>query len=392
MSKWSKSSLIALVATFFPCAAAIIYFKHSSNEEKPTISISSEGIQKLSEQTQASPDSWADMNAKSTPEGEVLQADHENLLNEAYSKLEGKDREEAILNELQVYAYKDPASALSWVLKMAPDRTQKTALSVVFSVWGASKPDDAAEWIMQNLSLPNNLRSIAATSLATSWVLNSPQKAMNWSDSYYNQTGDYFAFQDAIITWSNQDLDAMALHVQNSSYDDAAGYIAVMDFLNIYAEKDLDEARNWARNNVPYELQPGAQAIITRALAKSRPSEAASYVLQEDNAANYASNLGPLLHEWTKSDATAARTWVDNGLSGARKDMAHEHLARIFQFEQPELAIQYAQTLGDIEKKDLFTADILINWREQNQTLADQWIRENIDSLAQEILQEVGYE
>ena len=131
--------------------------------------------------------------------------------------------------------------------------------------------------------------------------------------------------------------------------------------------------------------------LITRALAKTRPSDAALYILESENTAYFRSNLGPLLSEWTKSNITAASAWVDSSLNDNQKDIAYEHLAMILQFEQPQLAIQYAQALSDNADKVGITTDILIDWREQARDEADQWISENIDTIDPAVLEEVGY-
>jgi hypothetical protein len=331
------------------------------------------------------------LQASSVSNSNTLQRSHEDILNDAYSVLEGLNREEVILNELQKFAAEDPEKAIDWVMQMAPDKTQKKALSMVFSVWGRNQPDNAASWIMQDLSLSSTLRTTAAVALATSWVVASPNKAMQWADSYFSQTDDYFPFQDAIIAWSKKDIHAVAQHVENSSYGGATSYIAIMDFFNIYTQTNLNEARKWAQDHIPQDFQPGAQVLITRALAKTRPSDAALYILESENTAYFRSNLGPLLSEWTKSNITAASAWVDSSLNDNQKDIAYEHLAMILQFEQPQLAIQYAQALSDNADKVGITTDILIDWREQARDEADQWISENIDTIDPAVLEEVGY-
>ena len=314
-----------------------------------------------------------------------------DILNNAYSELEGAARLEEILKGVQRLAIKDPEDALEWVLKMAQDQTQRKAISIVFNEWGKSNPENAAGWIMQNLALLSSLRTTAATALATSWVGSSPSEAMQWADFYFNQTDEYFPFQDAIIVWANQDINAAAQHVTNTSYDGATGYIAIMDFLNIYAQKDLEEARKWAEVNVPQDFQAGAQVQIVEELAKLRPSDAASYILQEQNLEYFASNLGVLLSEWTKSDIVGASEWVDRTLNNTQKDIAYEHLAFHFQFDRPDLAVRYAQGLSDNQDRTEITTDILIDWREQARDEADQWISENIDTIDPAVLEEVGY-
>ena len=333
----------------------------------------------------------ADYSISQERKGETARGNREDVLNRAYSNLEGSERQEAILNGLRNYVGEDPEAAVGWVLKMAPDKTQQKALSLIFTEWAKDKPRDAAGWIMQNLALLSSLRTTAATALATSWVGSSPDEAMQWADFYFNQTDEYFPFQDAIIVWANQDINAAAQHVTNTSYDGATGYIAIMDFLNIYAKKDLEEARKWAEVNVPKDFQAGAQVQIVEELAKLRPSDAASYILQEQNLEYFTSNLGVLLSEWTKSDIVGASEWVDRTLNNTQKDIAYEHLAFHFQFDRPDLAVRYAQGLGDSQDRTEITTDILIDWREQARDEADQWISENIDTIGPAVLEEVGY-
>ena len=109
------------------------------------------------------------------------------------------------------------------------------------------------------------------------------------------------------------------------------------------------------------------------------------------NLEYFASNLGVLLSEWTKSDIVGASEWVDRTLNNTQKDIAYEHLAFHFQFDRPDLAVRYAQGLSDNQDRTEITTDILIDWREQARDEADQWISENIDTIDPAVLEEVGY-
>ena len=319
------------------------------------------------------------------------QTDYEEILNRAYSELEGIKRQEVILNNLRKLTKHDPQRAVKWVLEMAPDETQNMAMAMVFTEWAQHDPENAASWIMQNLSMPLQLRAIAATSLATSWVGHQPNKAMQWSDHYFDRTKDYNPFQDAIIVWAKNDVKAVAQHITNVPYDDATGYIAMIDFVNIYSQEDLDRAREWVRVNVPNELQAAAQVEIIEELTKRKPSEATEHLLQADNLIHFESNLQALLSQWAGTDIVAASKWVDSNLNNAQKEMAYEQLTSILRIDRPQLAIEYARALSDTESRTEITTDILTDWRDQNRSVADKWISENIDSIDRSILEEVGY-
>lgn len=318
-------------------------------------------------------------------------SDPQSLLDMAYSELEGAERQEVILKNLRELTRQDPEGAVNWVLAMAPDQTQNMAMALVFAEWGQHRPEDAASWIMQNLSIPQQLLTTAASSLATSWVGVSPTRALQWSDLYFDRTEQYQPFQDAIIAWSQKDVEAVARHIEATSYDGATRYVAMIDFVNIYAQQDLDGAREWVQANVPQDLQAAAQRQIIEELTKTRPSEAAAYVLQEANLAYFRSNLGALLSEWAGSDIVSASQWVDRALNASQKDIAHEQLAFILHFDRPQLAIQYAQALTNEADRIEITSDILMDWREQSRHTADKWISENLDTIDPVILNEVGY-
>lgn len=314
-----------------------------------------------------------------------------DILNNAYSELVGAARLKEILKGVQRLAIKDPEDALEWVIKMAPDQTQRKAISIVFNEWGKINPENAANWIMDNLSLPSPLRNVAASALATTWISLHPNNAIDWADRYFTATEDYSPFQDAIIKWASEDTQAVAEHISNTAYDDATSYIAFIDFLNVYAQKDLNGATQWASVNIPQDFQAGAQLLITREMAKAQPIEAASYILKADNTAYFRSNLGGLLSEWGRNNLDAADEWVRGNLDEIQRDMAFEHLALIVKFEQPQLAAQYAQELSSEVSRTDITTDILFDWRQKNKQGADDWISKNINSIDPVILQEVGY-
>lgn len=319
------------------------------------------------------------------------QTDYEEVLNRAYSELEGTKRQEVILNNLRKLTKHDPRRAVKWVLEMAPDETQNKAMAFVFHEWAQHDPESAASWIIQNLSLPLRLRATAATSLATSWVGHQPKNAMQWADHYFDQTKDYSPFQDAIIVWAKNDVNAVAKHIRTVPYDDATGYIAVIDFVNIYSQEDLDRAQKWVRANVPKDLQAAAQVEIIEELAKRKPSEATEHLLQADNLIHFESNLQAMLSQWAGTDIVAASKWVDGALNDTQKDIAYEQLTSILRVDRPQLAIEYARALKNTEDRTEITTDILTDWREQNRVAADKWISENINSIDRPILEDVGY-
>jgi hypothetical protein len=314
-----------------------------------------------------------------------------DILDRAYSELEGPERLQKIFASLQGLASEDPLGAVEWVLQMAPDQTQRRAISIVFKEWGETQPDYAASWVMDNLDLPSPLLNAAASTLTTTWISSAPNDAMTWADNYFTVTEDYSPFQDAIITWAEDDIRAAAEHISNTQYHDATSYIAFIDFLNVYAKKNLNEAVQWANVNVPQEFQAGAQLLITREMTKTQPSEAAAYVLKDENATYLRSNLGGLLSQWARNNISAADEWVRGNLNESQKDVAYEHLALIVKFEQPRLAAQYAQAINDEVNRAEVTTDILIDWREKSRRETDQWISEKLDSIDPTILREVGY-
>lgn len=147
----------------------------------------------------------------------------------------------------------------------------------------------------------------------------------------------------------------------------------------------------WVEANTPQDLQPDAQVAIIDRLARKDPARATEYVMRSDNLQNIESNLDALLLQWTNTDISAATEWVNNSLNPEYRDKAYIQLAEITRDQQPALAIQYAQALGDDNYRQTVTVDILSDWRDQNRGAADQWISDNIDNLNPSVLEEVGY-
>lgn len=264
-------------------------------------------------------------------------------------------------------------------------------MALVFNEWAQHDPDAAAQWIMQNLSIPQQLRMTAAASLANAWVRSSPDEAMPWTHTYFNQTDDHSPFQNALNTWAKEDTDAVGRHLASEPYDGDIGYLATVGFVNIYAQKDLRKAQEWMEAYVPQDLQSDAQAVLIHQLAKKDPKEAARYVLQEDNLVNIQSNLDALLFQWINTNPAAAAEWVEQSLNPSQQEMAFGQLVELFRDQQPEVAIQYVQALNNDKFRIDTTTDVLTDWRNQNATAADQWISENLDNLEPSILEDIDY-
>lgn len=299
--------------------------------------------------------------------------------------------QDPLLSDLRELARESPLDALDHVLAMAPNANQKRSMALVFNEWAKHDPEAAANWIMQNLWTPQQLRTTAAIALATVWVGSVPEIAIQWTDDYFNRTQDHHAFQKALITWSKQDLGAAAQHMATTSYGDTIGYIATAEFVNIYAQQDVYGAMQWVQANTPEEFQSDAQMEIIDELTKKNPIRAADYVLQANNLTNIESNLDALLLQWTNTDPLAARQWVEQSLNPSQQEIAYSQLAELFRDQQPEVAIEYAQALSDDKFRVDTTTDILSSWRDQKPLAADRWISINADNLDPVMLEDIGY-
>ena len=299
--------------------------------------------------------------------------------------------QDTYLAELRKQASQSPADAIAEVLNMAPGSLQRRAVAIVFDQWAKQDPAAAGTWILQNTTIPQQLLTTASMALAKQWTTSEPENALRWSGTYFEQTDDHGAFQNAIITWTRQDLAAAGKHIAAQSYGETPDYLATMEFVNIYSQKDVEAAMQWVEANTPQDLQPDTQMVIIDRLAREDPTRAAEYVMRSDNQENIDSNLDALLLQWANTDINAATEWVNNSLNPEHRDTAYIQLAEISRDQQPALAIQYAQALGDENYRQTVTKDILSDWRDQNRGAADQWISENMDNLDASILEEVGY-
>lgn len=264
-------------------------------------------------------------------------------------------------------------------------------MAIVFDQWAKQDPAAAGTWILQNKTMPQQLLSTASIALAKQWSTSAPENALQWSGSYFKQTDDHGAFQNAIISWTRQDPAAAGQHIAAYSYGETPDYLATMEFVNIYAQQNLEAAMQWVETNTPQDLQPDAQLAIIHRLARKDPARATEYVMRSDNLENIESNLDALLLQWTNTDINAATEWVNNSLSPEHRDQAYIQLAEITRDQEPAIAIQYAQALGDDNYRQTVTKDILSDWRDQNRGAADQWISENFNNIDTSILIDIGY-
>ena len=240
-----------------------------------------------------------------------------------------RTKDNTYLAELRKLASQSPADAIADVLNMATGSLQRRALAMVFDQWARQDPAAAGTWILQNTSRPQQLLTTASIALAKRWSTSAPESALQWSGTYFNQTDDHGAFQNAIISWTRRDPAAAGKHIATYSYGEASNYLATMEFVNIYAQQNLEAAMQWVETNTPQDLQPDAQLAIIHRLARKDPARATEYVMRSDNLENIESNLDALLLQWTNTDINAATEWVNNSLSPEHRDQAYIQLAEI---------------------------------------------------------------
>ena len=322
-------------------------------------------------------------------------AGQEGALSGDKTRLSGKSHKRAEqdthLAELLKLASQSPSDAIAEVLNMAPGSLQRRAMAIVFDQWAKQDPAAAGTWILQNKTMPQQLLTTASIALAKQWSTSAPENALQWSGSYFKQTDDHGAFQNTIISWTRQDPAAAGQHIAAYSYGETPDYLATMEFVNIYAQQDFEAAMQWVETSTPQDLRPDAQLAIIDQLARKDPARATEYVMRSDNLENIESNLDALLLQWTNTDINAASEWVNNSLSPEHRDQANIQLAEITRDQEPALAIQYAQALGDDNYRQTVTKDILSDWRDQNRGAADQWISENFNNIDTSILIDIGY-
>ena len=378
---YSRSRLLLIVAAFFLAIAFLAY--HKLGEKTEVLSEKHHSENSL---------------AYTRSPHKVVEPDadgHRGVLSEEKTKLSGKSHKRAeqdtYLAELLKLASQSPSDAIAEVLNMASGSLQRRAMAIVFDQWAKQDPAAAGTWILQNKTMPQQLLSTASIALAKQWSTSAPENALQWSGSYFKQTDDHGAFQNTIISWTRQDPAAAGQHIAAYSYGETPDYLATMEFVNIYAQQNLEAAMQWVETNTPQDLQPDAQLAIIHRLARKDPARATEYVMRSDNLENIESNLDALLLQWTNTDINAATEWVNNSLSPEHRDQAYIQLAEITRDQEPAIAIQYAQALGDDNYRQTVTKDILSDWRDQNRGAADQWISENFNNIDTSILIDIGY-
>ena len=376
-----RSRLLLIVAAFFLAIAFLAYHKLGEKTEGFSEKHRSENslTYTLSPKTAVRPDAAGQKDA--------LPGDKTRLSGKSQKRAE----QDTYLAELLKLASQSPSDAIAEVLNMAPGSLQRRAMAIVFDQWAKQDPAAAGTWILQNKTMPQQLLTTASIALAKQWSTSAPENALQWSGSYFKQTDDHGAFQNTIISWTRQDPAAAGQHIAAYSYGETPDYLATMEFVNIYAQQNLEAAMQWVETNTPQDLQPDAQLAIIHRLARKDPARATEYVMRSDNLENIESNLDALLLQWTNTDINAATEWVNNSLSPEHRDQAYIQLAEITRDQEPAIAIQYAQALGDDNYRQTVTKDILSDWRDQNRGAADQWISENFNDIDTSILIDIGY-
>ena len=261
---------------------------------------------------------------------------------------------------MRTWARLDGQAAVAQAVKEAGGAAGKPGVLAAVAGWADSDPAAARSWIEQ---LPDNqAKEDLIVALLDGWSTADIDAASRYAESRPRTPARNRMRQllmervlmdggiEAARTWFN-DIDGEG---QNRPYKQ----LAFDELINRMLTTDPSTAATWIKEK---EGEPflGGRAIrdVARQLADSNPTEALEWVgkLKEIKPGQRTSSYSQVMSTWAKQDPSAAGAWLNQNTGHTRYDsMVNRYILTISDIV-PETAMQWAQSIGDENRRQIST-------------------------------------
>ena len=152
---------------------------------------------------------------------------------------------------------------------------------------------------------------------------------------------------------------------------------------------DLESAVEWVTQYAGEEAGQRAVNRVANEWAEDDPQAVLSWADSLPDAAK-AEAYGEAFEEWTRQDATAAGDFLTGMEPSFARDSAVEEFATTLSREEPATAIQWAETISDVEMRTDALTQVARSWFYRDREAASQWIetsglpQESVESITAE--------
>lgn len=149
---------------------------------------------------------------------------------------------------------------------------------------------------------------------------------------------------------------------------------------------DLEGAVEWVTRYAADESASRAINRVANEWAEQDPAAVLSWADTLPDAAK-AEAYGEAFEEWTRRDATAAGEYLTSMASSPARDAAVEEFASNLARQEPDTAIQWAETIDNQESRTETITRVARSWYRQDQEAASQWL--STSGLPEETVQSI---
>ena len=302
----------------------------------------------------------------------------------------------------------DPMGALAYTDTMGFGGN--FAKPTILRSWASIDPVNAAKYYAEN---PGEFRGggrgpggggDSADIIAREWAKLDPQAALDWASSLEGRDRDG-AMVSVISQLASSDpaqAASMAATLDSETANRAYGEIAEQ-----WAAKDFGAAEAWintlsgeARQQALGEAigglansdpQGAAQKLaqmeagrdrdravrdVAEAWAREAPSEAASWLLQQDTE-DVGDAMRRVVGNWANQDSTAALGFIESQPIGEARDAATQAYLWTQRDTEPSQAIELAESISDDRDRSRTVAMTAFRWMREDETAARAYIEQS---------------
>jgi hypothetical protein len=277
--------------------------------------------------------------------------------------------------------------------------------------WGALDGPKALEF-MKDLGGRDNMFNSAAT--LAGFASADPDAAKKWLGEN-GSTENRWIFDRALVTGlARNDFESASAYVMQLDPKERGGYVEVLAEQKIrdgigaaadwalgledasmkasalqrvadqYTRQDPAQAAAWIKDHADAEYAKDAVGTVARQYAEKDPKSAMSWAATLPTGASQNEAYGRVFREWGRSDPTAASENLNTMASGPVKDESISSFARTIARDNPEDAITWAASIGDVQQREAAQIDVVQNWRSTDAEAASQWAAANLSPDAQQ--------
>jgi len=274
----------------------------------------------------------------------------------AYLESQPDDQQRSLRNLFySVWAKEDPTAAYASVLQLANPRTQLSAMQSVIRIVANTNPQGAIEMATE-MSAMGHRADWLMGNIYESWANTEPEAARESALNLPDGPEKVKALSGALQNWIQEDSIA-ALGWLDSLPMNGTIYNSRKEVYRNLLNRDFDAAKEFiASKTDPMERQEVIENISLGNLGWQKDFdeilEVYDWVGEVAKGQSYDAKVGDVIRSLVQADPARAEAFVLNLPAGNARMNALKNYARQLAERDPVAAINFAQSMGDVDEKD----------------------------------------